>query len=73
MVAVEFAPVKGRPDMCRECPLWAKSGHPVLFDHFIGAAEHGGWHCKAKRFGRLEIDDQLVFGRRPCKNAPTRA
>ena len=27
----------------------------MLFDHLVGAAEHCGWHCKAKRFGRLEI------------------
>jgi len=35
----------------------------MLFDHLVGAAEHCGWHCKAKRFGRLEIDHQLVFVR----------
>jgi hypothetical protein len=35
-----------------------------LFDHLVGAAEHRGWHCKAKRFGRLKVDHQLEFGRR---------
>ena len=34
----------------------------MLFDHLVGAAEHCGWHA-TKRFGRLEIDHQLVFVR----------
>ena len=44
-----------------------------LFDQLIGAGEHGGWHCKAKRFGRLKIDHQLVLGRRLSAKGQKRA
>src|SRR5262245_55825620 len=35
-----------------------------LFDEFVGGGEQRCWHSEAKRLGSLEIDDQLVFGRR---------
>src|SRR5262245_64680696 len=35
-----------------------------LFDHLVDAREHSRRHLKAKRLGGLEIDDQLVTGRR---------
>src|SRR4029078_4906471 len=35
-----------------------------LFDHLVGSGEHRRWNCEAKRLGGLEIDYQLVLGRR---------
>jgi hypothetical protein len=34
-----------------------------LFDHLIGAREHRRRNFEAERFGRLEVDHQLEFGR----------
>jgi hypothetical protein len=34
-----------------------------LFDHCVGNGKDARWDCQAKRLGRLEIDDQLEFGR----------
>src|SRR5262245_58296713 len=42
----------------------AHAARGSLFDQLVGAGDHCGWHCKAKRFGRLEIDHQLLLGRR---------
>src|SRR5262249_943348 len=35
-----------------------------LFDHLVGAGEHGRWHREADGLRGLEIDNQFVFGRR---------
>jgi hypothetical protein len=35
-----------------------------LFDHLVGASEQRVRHVEAERFGRLEVDHQLVLGRR---------
>src|SRR5215813_324983 len=34
------------------------------FDHLVGAGEHRRRNCEAKRLGSLEIDYQLILGRR---------
>src|SRR6516162_8036186 len=36
----------------------------MLFDHLVGAGEHRRWQVETERLGSLEIDYQLVFGRR---------
>jgi hypothetical protein len=47
-------------------PHWAlrRRGVAASFDHLVGAAEQRGWHVKAERLGRFQIEHQLVFGRR---------
>src|SRR6476661_10729579 len=61
-----LTPESGHVRCNQRCLLWANSGliqrskKGSLFDRLVGAGEHGGGHCKAKRFGRLEIDHQLV-------------
>jgi hypothetical protein len=32
------------------------------FDDLVGAGEERWWDLKIHRFGRLEVDDQFVFG-----------
>ena len=34
-----------------------------LLDHLVGARQQCGWNLDAERFGRLQIDDELKFGR----------
>jgi hypothetical protein len=40
----------------------AASAHR-LFDHLVGNGEHPWRHFKAKRLGRLEVDEQVELGR----------
>ena len=44
------------------CPLCANSGHGPLFDHLIGACEHGRRHGEAEGLRNFEIDHELVLG-----------
>src|SRR3974390_1395259 len=36
----------------------------ALFDHLVSALQEGFWHGEAKGLGCLEIDHQIVLGRR---------
>ena len=45
-----------------DCPLWAKSGHGILFDHVVGLRKQRWWDRYAERLSRLEINHQLVLG-----------
>ena len=36
----------------------------VSFDHLVDAGEQRWWNSEAERFGRFQIDDQLIFCRR---------
>src|SRR6516165_236210 len=47
--------------------LWPTA--PCSFDHLIGEREQGGRHRQAKCFGGLEVDHQLVPGRRLHRQA----
>jgi hypothetical protein len=37
--------------------------NPTSLDNFIGAGKQHRWHGESERFGGLQVDDQLEFGR----------
>ncbi len=48
-------------------PLFRARGRhkaDALIDHLVGACKHRHWYVEAERFRGLEVDDQLVLGRR---------
>src|SRR3954454_5743970 len=62
------ARARGEVRHCRQpktctLPAVSKCSKTALFDHLVGAGQHGRWHVEAKRFGGLEVDHQLIFGR----------
>ena len=59
-----------RPNLCvatnrRDVPMRQMQPQQTrLFDHLVGAGEQRWRHVEAERLGGLEVDDQLVLGRR---------
>ena len=65
MRCVRFAPDSGRMQRETKCQLWANSGHSAVYSITSSArASSGRRHGEAERLGSLEIDYQLVLGRR---------
>ena len=58
-------PISDRIGDITSCRPGANSRHRAnLFDHLVGAREHGRRHGQFKRLGGLEVDHQFVLGRR---------
>ena len=69
LVLIEHVLLPREADMCgakRECPLSANSGHSVAAHSMTSSARASSdrRHGEAERLGGLEVDDQLVLGRR---------
>src|SRR5580704_2833251 len=61
IAAVFFAPQRsGRDATCR---LTHRNKTASLFDHIVGDGEHPWRHLDAERSRRLQVDDELEFGR----------
>ena len=57
-----FTPKSGHVQCTSVCLLWARSGHRLLFDHFVGDLLKLARHIQAERLGGLQVDDQLELG-----------
>src|SRR5262245_15987633 len=73
---IATAKAKFRKRPCLLCPqkrTWAvqqwmsamgQKRHRILFDYFVGLRKQRRWHRYAQRLRSLEVDHQLVLGRR---------
>ena len=48
----------------KSCPEAAIADIALSFDHLVGAGKQRLGNIQTQRLGRLQIDDQLEFGRR---------
>src|SRR5450631_4769174 len=55
--------LNGHSQSLSACLKGANNGSALLFDHLVGAGEHGWGHSKTQCLGGLQIDHQLV----PCR------
>ena len=56
-------PESGHVRCTSSCLLCANSGRCYSFDHLVGNEQKIATYCQAQCFRRLQIDDQLEFGR----------
>jgi|RhiMetdeSRZDD1v2_1073273.scaffolds.fasta_scaffold262853_2 dihydrofolate reductase len=48
----------------RDVRFGPKADIAASFDHLIGAGEQRRWHSETERFGSLQVDDEIILGRR---------
>ena len=52
----------GTAEKCQEA-TYAAQQRTLLFDHLVGDGEQRRRNLKAERLGRLQVNDELEFGR----------